>query len=163
MMLMLFVAAGSAGGCEGIRLLPKVYAAPEAVVRQVQLTERSAEGTAVRIVLDVTNPNDEQLPMKIARYRLTLGGQTYVGNTPANAISPAEGTVTFTLPAAVPTTAGTDYKLTGQIEFQPPGQLRDLITDFGVPLPTIALNSTGQLVGEPILIDPPTLPAALNE
>lgn len=162
---LLVLACGAAGlaGCEKLGFTPTIYDTPDAVVTAVELTEVSPQGASARIVIDLTNTNDEPMPLKIARYRLTLGGGAYSGNTHANATVPARGGVRLTLTGAVPGAPGDTYDVSGAIEYQPPGEVRELLTDFNYPLPTIPLRGAGQVTGTPKRVDsavitPPSWP-----
>lgn len=167
---LLLLASGAAGltGCEKLSLTPTLYDTPDAAVAAVELVEVSPQGASARIVIDLTNTNDEPMPLKLARYRLSLGGASYAGNTRANVTVPADGGVTLTLTGAVAGAPGDTYDVSGAIEYQPPGEIRELLTDFNYPLPTINFRGTGVVTGTPkrvgsITIAPPETPAAPAE
>ncbi len=148
-LLWLLYGAAALVGCEKLSLTPTIYSTPDAVVTAVELLEVSPEGASARIVVDLKNKNDEPMPLKLARYRLSLGGEAYTGNTKANATVPARGALTLALTGAVAGAPGAAYDVSGSIEYQPPGEIRELMTDFKVPLPTINFSGAGQVTGTP--------------
>jgi hypothetical protein len=85
----------------------------------------------------------------MAQYRVRLGEVEYKGDTHPNATIPAHGSQRLTLPFAVSGRPGDAYRVTGSITYRPPGEIRQLLTDIGIPLPWITINATGQVTGEP--------------
>jgi len=60
---------------------------------------------------------------------------------------PANGVQTVTLPAALATDtveAG-DYQVRGTLVYEPPGEIRKLLTEYGVPLPSASFKAQGAL------------------
>ncbi len=146
----LVLAIAALGGCDAQSWTFVLLQTPEAKVQAVELTEISDAGAAADVVIDLTNPNEDvALPLPMARYTVTLGSLTYSSDVHPNATLPAGGTQRITLPAAVAGNPGDTYKVTGTISYIPPGEIRRLLTDMGVPLPWTTFNATGQITGDP--------------
>ena len=150
--MILFIVAGlflSLAGCSSnnYELLPKLTTTPSAKVQGVALREVSPSSASAVITVELSNPNDEPMPLKVARYRLVMGGGVFRGDTVTSTTIPANGTVTVDLGASMQTRdADLAYSTSGTIEFQPPGELRKLLVDFRVPLPTIGFSGKGVAV-----------------
>jgi len=147
----LTLAVAAAGGCQtttGSWTLGLVQS-PSAAVQSVELTEVSEAGAAAHVVVELTNPNDVPLPLPIANYRVRLGETDYKGDSHPNATIPANGSQRIALPFAVSGQPGGKYRVTGSITYRPPGEIRQLLTDIGIPLPWITLNASGDVTGDP--------------
>ncbi len=122
---------------------------PVAKVRGVRIAESGADGVRAELLLELTNLNpNEPLPMTIARYRVELDGVgRYQSNIQPLATIPARGRQQIVLPAGIAASNAaadrTPYRVTGTIEYQPSGNIRELLTDIGVPLPTVSFSHTG--------------------
>ncbi len=162
--VLLAAVAAAAGGCESSPMSLGLVQTPQAQVHAVELTEVSEAGAAARVIVELSNPNDVPLPLRIAQYKVALGEVSYSGDTHPNATIPAHGTQRITLPAAVSGRPGDAYKVNGTITFQPPGEIRQLMTDVGIPLPWVSINGEGPVTGDPPRIDytPPPAPAEPN-
>jgi len=146
-MIFLTGLALAAGGCQMPDLVPTFVAAPSVSVSGVEVTEVAENGTAMRLHLTLTNPNDVPLPLRTARYRIETDGAAYAGSTPANATVPKNGNQTLALPAAVAAPPGQNYRVTGSVEYVPPGEVRTVLTDLSIPLPTAGFSGRGELTG----------------
>lgn len=135
------LAAMVMGGCEAF------VAAPDATVRGVEVVEVTDAGTAADIVIALTNPNDVPLPLVFARYEMQVNGSQVQATTTPNATVPAEGEHVVRLRAAVPTAPTGSYTVRGSFRYVPPGEIRTLMTDFGIPLPTTGFEGSGNLDG----------------
>jgi LEA14-like dessication related protein len=119
-------------------------------VESVVIDEQTDEGVRVLLTVVAENPNDMALPIVQAKYEVALpGAQTFKFTDLPKATIPANGSQTITLPAAL-ALAGTDatgeiYKVTGSLVYEPPGEVRKLLTEYGVSLPAASFKSTGTL------------------
>lgn len=154
------------GGCQVFRLprLPKSIKSPAARVVAVETRETGPDAVRAVVVVALTNPNDEPLPLTEARYTLEISGLgTYKGQTSPNAVLPSEGEITLRLPAAIlgsGATVGMSYSVGGMVQYHPPGELRHITYDVGVPLPSATFSGSGQVIAstepvEPVAPAPP--------
>lgn len=133
---------------------PAPLADPVATVDGVVLHQVTADGLSVTIVLQLTNSNDRALPLRSAIYTLKLPGiGEYEGDVHPNATIPAEGGITITLPGSFAFAPGAgapasiQYELKGKLTYEPPGDVRELLTELGVYLPEFHFQSTGNVIG----------------
>jgi hypothetical protein len=123
---------------------------PSAQVTSVRLDDQSEQGARVIITVALSNPNDLSLPLIRSAYTVKLGDlpAATFHEDPLKAL-PRTGPQTVELAAAVPTNgasvAGMDYRVSGSITYEPPGEVRQVLTESGVPLPTVGFSSSGSL------------------
>ncbi len=152
MVVLVSVAAASAG-CQETgqkRRFFDLVESPTAHVEKIELLDSSDQALRLGVTLRLTNPNDVPLPMTIARYSVDVpGAGSYQGDQRPQATIRAEGEQVFVLTAAVP--AGTANPAldtavaSGSVEYEPPGEFRMLLTESGVPLPSVAFRGSGEL------------------
>jgi LEA14-like dessication related protein len=135
------------GGCAGI-------APPTVQVERVDVQQATAQAARVQVVLAMENPNDDPLPLTLARYQVNLGPWgVYRGDHVPNATIPARGRQTITLPAAVAEAVQSRtmpaYRTSGSIEYVPPGEVRAALTELGLPLPSVSFSGSGERVTAP--------------
>jgi len=141
--LLCSVLALGAVGCRGVQK-------PTTRVTHVQLTEQTVEGAHVAMTVRVENPNDVGLPVRGVDYRVTVedAGTFELDDTPAVALPP-RGTQVLTLPAAFADDRrgwdGRRFRLVGTLAYQPPGEIRELLTQYRVPLPSVRFSAEGRL------------------
>ena len=138
----------TATGC-GVRKLLKVKR-PSAQVTSVSVLSQSAEGVRVEVVVNMSNPNQTPLPLLRSQYRLTVDDVGSFEMTDAlHRTLPAGGRQVVTLPAvfeaAGVSLTGTRYTIAGSITYVPPGQIRKLLTESSIPLPSVPFQAAGQL------------------
>ena len=119
-------------------------------VDSVRIDEQTDQGVRVLVTVVAENPNDVPLPIVKARYKVGLsGGGEFVFTELPKATLPAHGTQTITLPAAFAldggSAAGASYQVTGQLTYEPPGEIRKLLTEYNVPLPSASFKDDGAL------------------
>jgi hypothetical protein len=151
---MLCLLAACLGGC-GLSApkLPTPIAMPEVKIEAVHLMDSGPEGSRYQIALAMSNPNDEALPLTFAWYALSVaGGQSeYQGDGLPNATLPAGGSIRFVLPAVVASSGqvGQNYQATGSIQMRPPGQIKNVFYELGLPLPRASFNGSGAVQPAP--------------
>ncbi len=127
--------------------------APTARVVAVDTDRVTEQGARVLVTVELTNPNDVALPLPKTRYRVAVeGAEPFAFETPPALALPPLETQLLTLPAAFATPdaaamAGRPYEVTGAVTYQPPGQLRLLLSEYHIPLPTSRFSGSGTLVG----------------
>lgn len=123
-------------------------------VDSVRIDDQTDQGVRVLVTVVAENPNDTPLPIVKARYEVSLtggagGGGAFAFTELPKATLPAHGTQMITLPAAFALNGGdavgTSYEVAGQLTYEPPGEIRKLLTEYNVPLPTASFKDEGQL------------------
>jgi LEA14-like dessication related protein len=119
-------------------------------VDSVRIDERTDQGVRVLVTVIAENPNDIPLPIVKARYKVGLaGGGEFAFTDLPKATIPAKGTQTITLPAAFALdggdAVGRSYQVAGQLTYEPPGEIRKLLTEYNVPLPSASFKAQGAL------------------
>jgi len=137
------------GGCSA-------YRAPRFDIVAVEERERTDEAVVLNFVLTAHNPNDRDVPLEQARYRLRLDGvEVFDGHRSAEAVIQGYGDQTIELPAVVPAErfdlsrfdGGADltYELSGAVEYITPGELAEVLFDTGVRRPKAPIGITGEI------------------
>lgn len=145
-------AAVMVGGCGLVKLpsLPEPVDPPAAEVEAVRLVESSEEASRYQLLLTLRNRNRFALPMTDASYRLRVGRADYRGDIPPNATIPARGEIRLALPAVLvgPAMDGPGegvYATAGSIELMPPGQIRQVMYEIGVPPLRVPFRGRGSV------------------
>lgn len=151
--VMLAAASAMVGGCSTNRSVIGAWIAPPtAEVETLELTAVSPAATTGNLIVKLTNPNDTPLPLPLARYTVTLGETTYRTDTVPNAALPALGEQRVVVPVVFDGPAGKAYTASGAITYVPPGEIRVLMTDLGIPLPTVSFRGSGEATGQPTTV-----------
>jgi uncharacterized lipoprotein len=141
--LILSVVVALLAGCSSLQT-------PTGVVTAVRPTAATAEGARVEVTVELINPNDIPLPLLRTDYTVTLEGVgTFTFHDPTDRTLPAGGTQAVVLPAAFAKdggqVGGVPYRVTGNITYEPPGEVRKVLTESGIPLPTVSFAASGRL------------------
>lgn len=131
------------GGCSNFR----TFDTPRASVVGVKQIKQTDQGTRIEVTVALENPNDVPLPLVRSDYTVELGGRSYTGrDVPARTL-PANGKQQVVLPAVVTAGegGGTGYVVRGSVTYEPPGEIRKLLTDSHIPLPSVSFEQAGQL------------------
>lgn len=138
-------------GCETV-------VGPEAAVVEAVVTQQTDEGARVELVLEMENPNTVPLPVERSRYTVSLEGvgQGVFRERHYVAIPAAEGNgkavpgrqrvvlpVVFAGP--IGELAGRRYRVRGTLAYEPPGEIRKLLTESHFPLPVAVFHGQGQV------------------
>jgi LEA14-like dessication related protein len=131
------------GGCASVT-------PPTAEVTNIRATDTSPDGTRFVVTVLLTNPNEEALPLRSVHYSLGVQGLgDYTGSDLPNRTLPSHGVQTVEFPAAIPgnqgEVKGRPVKVTAEIKYQPPGEIRQLMLESGIPLPTVSVEKTGRV------------------
>jgi hypothetical protein len=118
----------------------------------VRLTRQTAEGARVESVVRITNPNDVELAIDSATIRMNVRGvDAFISETEPAIALPPNASQTFTVAAAFPRDSGVAslegaaYRLSTTVHFVPPGEIREILTESGVPLPFLTVSRSGRL------------------
>ncbi|MFG0260433.1 MAG: LEA type 2 family protein [Phycisphaerales bacterium JB041] len=144
--------ASALSGCSG-------QASPGAVVTSANIRNRTAEAAVVEFVIETTNPNDIELPMRDVVYTLNVNGKrVFSGRRDAQATMPRGGTQQITIPAVVPMQGAEGqegraglapgvytYRLTGRIYYSLPSQLADVLFDAKLSRPSVGISDSGEI------------------
>lgn len=148
---LLIAALALAGGCTSN------IAAPTAQVTSISLAEQSTQGARVEVTVRLTSDNDVPLPLVECTYTVTLEGVGSFSFTehPNRAIparrsdinaGPAEQTITLVAAfAADGDVKGRNCRVQGTIVYEPPGEVRKVLTETYVPLPSVPFSGNAVL------------------
>lgn len=119
-------------------------------VDAVSIDERTDQGVRLLVTIVTENPNDVQLPIVRAVYKFELAGaEPFEFTDLPKATLPPNGSQTITLPAAFALAggdaSGRQLQINGTLVYEPPGEVRKLLTEYGVPLPSAGFKTTGTL------------------
>lgn len=130
------IAAMLLGGCAGVKK-------PTVSVASVEPGARSEQGAVVHVTLRMTNPNGVELPVRLVHYDVALGDQRFAFDYKPPVSMPVGGGQTVRLAASFVADglSGEPTDVSGRVYYQPPGRLRQTLTDMGVPLPHVAFHS----------------------
>jgi len=132
----------AAVGCHGVSNLTT----PKAHVTGVKVIERSPTATRADVTVQLINPNRTALPLKKSHYTLKIGdAEPFSYTDRLNRTLPANGSQTVTLPAVFTGQPTGDYKVNGSVTYEPPGEIRKLMTDSGIPLPFTLFDGEGKV------------------
>lgn len=142
------VFAAALGGCSR-------YRSPQFALVAVERGERTAEGQVLNFTLEADNANGEALPLRQATYALSIDNQTvFTGERSAGITARRFGVQRLTLPAVVPAdrfdlstldAGGQRFRLSGEVEYQTPGELAEFFFDTGVRRTRAGLSVSGTL------------------
>jgi hypothetical protein len=132
-------------------------AEPRADVAAVRLAEHTPLGSRLEIVIELTNPTGDPLPLRGTAGSIEIAHVgRYAFEDEANRTLPARhagGRQTVVVPLAVAVQAevlaGADYAVRGQMTYEPPTRLRTVLTESGVPLPKVEFAGQGRIHGTP--------------
>lgn len=119
---------------------------PVVTVTDARVVEQTAEGARIDFTLELSNPNAVALPLIASRYQVSASGSAVSLSHPPNRTLPAGGRQTLILSAALPgSLRGAEYNFSGSITYKPPGEIRQLLTESYVPLPSVGFTHQGTL------------------
>lgn len=119
-------------------------------VDAVSIDEQTEQGVRLLVTIVTENPNNVQLPIVRAKYKIELAGaEPFEFTDLPKATLPGNGTQTITLPAAFSLqggdASGRQLEINGHLIYEPPGEIRKLLTEYGVPLPSAEFKTKGTL------------------
>lgn len=134
---------------------------PSARVVDAALVEQTDEGSRIEFVVELDNPRAENYPLASVWYAIDVedagtfrfteypiealpGRGSSVGSADGEAMP---GRQRLRLAGALPATglAGRRWTVTGAVAYKPGGEIREILTDSGVPLPTAPFRGEGTL------------------
>jgi len=132
--------------------------APTAAVTSIALVDQSVSGAKVRVTVELKSENSVPLPLIDCDYQVMLEGfGTFSFRDLPNKAIPAQRTDINGGPAtqivsllAVFATDGRDVKgaacrVSGSMAYEPPGEIRKIMTDSAVPLPRVSFSGEAKL------------------
>lgn len=142
------------GGCNWSPTRP--FSQPQSKVTGVELVETGPNGASVNVIVEFTNPTDEQLPLRQARVAVhsDKSGDAVAGliesfdrieSRPHATVPPNAGT-RVVLPTILlakegaTVSIGDPVRVSGRIIYEPEGSVRGMLTDSGVPLPSVTFS-----------------------
>lgn len=142
-------------GC-GVLLAGCTASTPPSVrVARVEVGERTADASVLRITLDAENRNDTELPLEELRYAVRLDGREVFRATRAPEASLRRlGTQRLTIPAVVPTqfmpTTDARFEITGELQYRRPGEISRILYDNRLWRPTAPFSDQGVISLTPV-------------
>jgi len=128
---------------------------PKAMVTSTAVTDSTDEGSRIEFIVELDNPQDENFPLVEAYYTVSVedAGSFTFTELPVEAL-PAKGIQQLKLAAALPEAdlEGRTYRISGHVSYKPDGEIRAILTESGVPLPTATFSASGTLSGGVIVI-----------
>lgn len=128
-------------GCSGGNIAPKFE------LVSARTLERSDEGEVIVLTLRGENPNDFEIDLRRAQYRVSAGGKTlFSGKQSAEVGLPRFGRVDMTLLAAYPLNLapadGSTVTISGSVEYLTPGPLVETLYDNRIKRPSARLSGS---------------------
>lgn len=124
---------------------------PADEVVSTRVTQQTEHGARVLVQVAIDNPNDFVLPLREAHYTVRVAGLepfVFTDVVPDRALPPNSRQI-LELPAAFATDGqpiqGKTYNITGRVTYEPPGELRAIMSESGLPLPSIHFSGEGVL------------------
>ena len=148
-LLLLGAVLASAAGCSNFR-------APAVSVNDVSVIDATEEALALSFVMDLQNPNQAAVPLHEFRYTVAIDGkEVYAGRRAGGVTLSAAGSRQVLLPAVVPyekvgwraeaLPASVSYSVKGQLSYNAPNRLAQILFDTGVRRPKVSFASRGEL------------------
>ncbi len=132
-----------------------IVAAPTSEVTAVEVIEQTEQGVAVETTVALSNPNPVALPLDAVDVVVEVDGVgRFASPTPPTVVLPPEGSQSMTVRAALPlgqgagggaSLAGRGYTVRVTSHWVPPGEVRAILTDSGIPLPFTVAEASGVL------------------
>lgn len=150
LMLPLLALALLCGGCaaDGI-------ASPTAEVVAAKVTEQSDDGVRVEFTVMLKQTNNVPLPLTKSEADVTIGTAEprSIKDVPHRTIPVGAGqgtgqqivVIPISYPASSGIAPGSAYNINGSITYEPPGEVRRVLTESGIPLPTADFSKEGRL------------------
>ena len=147
--LLTLAALAGAPGCSSFR-------APTVSVNDVSVTDATEEALALSFVMDLKNPNRAAVPLHEFVYTLAIDGkEVYAGRRAGGVTLSADADRQLLLPAVVPYSrvgwtaltlpASVSYRLTGELQYNAPNRLAQILFDSGVRRPKVSFEQRGEL------------------
>ncbi|MFA9477188.1 hypothetical protein ACERK3_02655 [Phycisphaerales bacterium AB-hyl4] len=145
-MMLLTLALVWLGGCQTV-------AAPETEVQSVAVTQQTGEGARLEVLVLVHNRNDFALPVRSASYDVRVSGLGRFSFTDEPPVTlPPNDSQSILLAAAYtadPDAVEIDHasavRISGRLWYQPPGDFRELLTEYHFPLPSVTFGQRATL------------------
>ncbi|MCC6580009.1 MAG: hypothetical protein IT440_06160 [Phycisphaeraceae bacterium] len=139
-----------AGGCRSDKkLVTPILTKPSVTAVAASVVEQTDQGTRLKIVVTMANPNAVELPLRTARYTIDIAGvgpvaaeDTLSRSLPPTGAQPVE--MFLAVPSMVPLQHA-EYSVHGAISYEPPGEIRKVMTDSYIPLPSVGFQAAGKL------------------
>jgi hypothetical protein len=123
---------------------------PHATPTAARPTGGTANAHRFVIDVDLTNAGEDDLPIDVYEYDFTVEGVgTFHGQWAAMCVIPSNSTISVELPAVLQ--AHSDYHerswtITGDVRYQAPGILGQILFDIGVQRPSVGFAGSGTLL-----------------
>ncbi len=132
-----------AAGCVVVNAVKEgLVAPPSAEVLGVTVVDADDRATSFEAAVRLSNPNDVELPIESVRLRLVgPGGETFASDALPTVSMPPMGSqvmrVRGVLVGAGDELVGERVAVSVSVRWIPPGEVRAILTESGVPLPVV--------------------------
>jgi hypothetical protein len=149
-----------------LALLPGCAMAPQVTAVSANAGTPTAEGTPVKVLVELDNPNDAPIELTVWNYSFVVDDRTaYSGEWVASLTLPPKSTMEAELPAFVPASFGElaskPWKVGGALDYRATGKLDKLLYQLGVNRLSTGFGSTGSGIAPKPAGPPPAPPAAI--
>lgn len=123
---------------------------PQARVVSMKVTSQTDDGFRVEATVQLDNENRVPLPLLDIHYTIAIEGVGSISLVDhAHRTIPAFGSQRIVLPASFAweesSIAGLPWQVEGNVKYQPPGELRQIMTETNIPLPDSTFKNSGKL------------------
>jgi hypothetical protein len=123
--------------------------APTLTVVDAAIVEQGPSESLVMVTVEAENPNDEPLPLRLARYEVTVdGGAKSFTERSAEAALPPKGKSSLRLFSVIPSasaTVGQSYRTSGDVGYIAPGRFAEALYDLGILRSSASFSGAGVL------------------
>ena len=138
------------GGCSSAPRVRPIMAQPTVVSGP----QGAAQAAGYRVILEVTNPSSEDIPLERFNYVFEVKGVgRFEGRWAALQTLPGGDTITMIVPASMPLPADLAervdldgellWRIDGGVRYQAPGLLGQILFDAGIRRPTESFSGSG--------------------
>ncbi len=162
-LVLVLLAVAMSGGCAWYNPVPT----PGAAVKSATLANQTGDASRVEVVIELSNESPTPLPLVQCDYTINVAGvgsfsfsdkpnRTLPGRprdpgatTPGAVGAAGDGLQQLILPASFAAggqnVKGAAYQVSGSVTYEPPTEMRKLLTDSYVPLPTVQFSGNGTI------------------
>lgn len=137
------------GGCVVVDAVQEgLVDAPSAEVLGVSVVDVGERSAALEAAVRLSNPNDVELPVESVRVRMVgPGGESFASAVPVTVSMPPNGSEVMQVRGVLPTgngdVVGEQVRVSVTVRWVPPGEVRAILTETGVPLPFVVARQSG--------------------
>ena len=131
-------------------LLGACDSVPHATPTMARSSGSTPQAHGFLIDIDLTNDGKTDIPLDAYEYVFAVDGfGSFHGRWAAMRVLPPESTITVSIPAVLPANTGLSdnlWTIKGDVEYQAPGILGQILFDLGIQRPTVGFSGSGALL-----------------